>query len=268
MKKRPKFSLVLLNIVLVAAFVWGVVHLVYAPAGMSLELTSDMESVQTGETVELRYLIRDPEGEVVRFFEREHDKLMHLIVVREDLAQFQHVHPELDEENGEFSVSLNFDQAGPYRFFADFTSENSAPSVLSFSVSVGDPSIYQAMTLTANGTEAFDLDGLTVTPQFPEVIQSGSLFTYSFDVTRDEKPVSLEDYLGAKGHSVILHEGDLTYDHTHPSEDKLSFEAILENNGFYNSFTQFQVDGRVYTIEYTFEVAAGEGAGESMSDHM
>ena len=267
MKKRSKLLFVLLNVLLVGVLAWGVVHLVYAPGGMRVELTSNMESVQPGQTVELRFVIHDKDGEVMTDFERVHEKLMHLIVVRDDLTQFQHLHPELDEETGEFSVDLSFEWAGSYQLFADFTPENSTQTVLSTPLTVSDGSASEVIALIPSGTEAFDLDGFTVTPHFPETMESGSLFTYSFDVTRDEKTVSLEDYLGAKGHSVILHEGDLTYDHTHPSDDALSFEAVLEASGLYKSFTQFQVDGRVYTIEYTFEVAAGEGS-ESMSDHM
>lgn len=268
MKKRSKLLFVLLNLVLVAALAWAIVHLVYAPGGMRMKLTSNMESVQPKQMVELRFEIHDKDGEVMTDFERVHEKKMHLIVVRADLTQFQHLHPELDEETGEFSVSLSFDEAGSYQLFADFTPKNSTQTVLSTPLTVSDTVSYETIELIPNGPETFELDGFTVTPHFPESIESGSLFTYSFDVLQDEEAVSLETYLGAKGHSVILHEGDLNYDHTHPSEDALSFEAILEESGLYKSFTQFQVNGRVYTIEYTFEVVAGEGPAESMSDHM
>ena len=268
MKKHSKLLFVLLNLVLVAALAWAIVHLVYAPGGMRMELTSNMESVQPKQMVELRFEIHDKDGDVMTEFERVHEKLMHLIVVRDDLTQFQHLHPELDKETGEFSVDLNFEWAGSYQLFADFTPESSTQTVLSLPLTVSDGSASETIALVPNGPESFELDGFTVTPHFPESIESGSLFTYSFDVLQDEKPVSLETYLGAKGHSVILHEIDLSYDHTHPSDDTLSFEAILEESGLYKSFTQFQVNGRVYTIEYTFEVTAGEGPAESMSDHM
>src|SRR5688500_5014093 len=40
------------------------------------------------------FTIVDDEGDVVKEFETTHTKIMHVIVARKDLGQFQHVHPE------------------------------------------------------------------------------------------------------------------------------------------------------------------------------
>jgi len=53
----------------------------------------------------------------IREFDLVHDRLMHLIVVSEDLAFFDHVHPELG--NGVFRLAYRFPEAGPYRLWAD-----------------------------------------------------------------------------------------------------------------------------------------------------
>ena len=266
MKTRSKFLIGLFNVALLGVLAWIVLRLVYAPAGMSLELTSDMEDVSVGEFVELRFVIHDAEGEVVTDFDRVHEKLLHLIAVREDLTQFQHLHPELDKETGEFSVDLRFEAPGPYQLFADFTPANSTQMVLPLSMEVGSLADYTGAPLTLSAAEAFSVDGFTVTPHFPESIQPGQRIEYSFDVTKDGAAVTLEDYLGAKGHSVVLSEGELTYIHTHPEGETLSFETAFESTGVYKSFTQFQVGGRVYTIEYVFEVKGEdvEDRGDSM----
>ncbi len=41
-----------------------------------------------------------------------------------------------------------------------------------------------------------------------------------FAVTRDGKPVSVDPFLGARGHLVALREGDLGYLHVHPVESE------------------------------------------------
>ncbi len=268
MKTRSKLLLIVLNVLLFGGLLWAVVHLVYAPAGMSLELTSNMEELSTGERVELRFVIQDKEGEVVKDFERVHEKLLHLIVVREDLVEFQHLHPALDEETGEFSVDLSFDRVGPYQLFADFTPNDFTQTVLSFPLEVQDLSVYEAQTLSASSLEPFVLEGMTITPHFPEVLKTGEEVAYSFDVTVDGESVSLENYLGAKGHSVVLSEGDLTYIHTHPKDDTLSFQTVFDKAGTYKSFTQFQVKGRIYTIETVFVVEKGSRVDAPAEDPM
>ena len=75
-----------------------------------------------------------------------------------------------------------------------------------------------------------------------------------FTVTRDGRPVAIQDYLGAKGHLVALREGDLAFLHVHPDERSLRFEATFPTAGRYRLFLQFQVDGRVHTAEFTQEV--------------
>jgi hypothetical protein len=53
--------------------------------------------------------------------------------------------------------------------------------------------------------------------------------TYSLVIEKDSKPVNdLENYVGAKGHSVIIKKGTLEYIHTHPGEAaNMSMEGML-----------------------------------------
>lgn len=267
MKKRSKLFLALFNGALLGLLTWVVLRLAYAPAGISLALTSNMEGVGVDQMAELRFEILDENGQVITNFERVHEKLMHLIFVRKDLSQFQHLHPEIDKATGEFSVDIRFAQPGDYELFADFTPEHSTQMVLPFELTVGGD--YEPVTLSVSGPDSFDFEGFTVTPHFPETIETGMPVDYSFDVKQDDKAVTLEDYLGAKGHSVVLSEEELSYLHTHPIDDSLSFQTVFNEEGVYKTFTQFQVEGRVYTIEYVFEVKEVEDTeerGDSMEE--
>ena len=49
-----------------------------------------------------------------------HDKIMHVVLVRDDLKHFEHVHPEAAGQ-GVFSVPFNFTASGTYRIWIDFT---------------------------------------------------------------------------------------------------------------------------------------------------
>lgn len=255
MKKSWKLSFVFFNAVLVLAVLGWLASRAFAPGGMRIELTSDLSTVQAGEWAELRFLVLNEDGEVMKEFERVHEKLMHLIVVREDLTQFQHLHPELDEESGEFSVNLSFEEAGPYMIYADFMPEHLSQTVLHTEVSVSGVEDFVGVTLSTNPLDVFEAGPFTVTPSFPEELTTGEELHFSFEVEADGKMVVLEDYLGAKGHCVILREGTLDYLHTHPAEDALAFDAVFDEPGLYQSFTQFQVDGQIYTFDFAFEVS-------------
>ena len=80
-------------------------------------------------------------------------------------------------------------------------------------------------------------------------------------VTRNGRAVTgLQPYLGAYGHLVALHAGDLAYSHVHPVGESLSagtitFDAELHKAGPYRLFMQFQTNGRVHTVAFTQEAS-------------
>ena len=90
--------------------------------------------------------------------------------------------------------------------------------------------------------------------------------TLRFIVTKDDRPIHVERYLGAGGHLVALREGDLAFLHVHPvkhghseqtasaHDDSIGFAATLPTDGRYRLFLQFKVDGRVQTVAFTQEV--------------
>jgi YD repeat-containing protein len=194
---------------------------------------------QTYDGRELRFRITDRSGRTVRDFDVEHTKRMHLIVVRRDMTGFQHLHPRQDAD-GSWSVPLALREPGAYRVFADF-SVGGEPRTLATDLAIdGD---VRTTPLPAP-TRTVRTDGL-------EVTMSDDL---RFSITRDGRPVAVQDYLGAKGHLVALREGDLAFLHVHPDERSLRFEATFPTAGRYRLFLQFQVDGRVHTAEFTHEV--------------
>jgi hypothetical protein len=99
-----------------------------------------------------------------------------------------------------------------------------------------------------------DVDGLRVTLG-KGASRAGAESQLTFSVTRDGKPVEVQEYLGARGHLVALRQGDLAFLHVHPDEDSLKFMATFPTAGAYRLFLQFQVDGRVHTAAFTQEVS-------------
>ena len=90
-----------------------------------LTLALDGPVLERARPGELRFSIRGAGGRPVRDFEVEHEKRMHLIVVRRDGRGFQHLHPTLDA-GGTWSVPITLPDAGAYRVFADFKHDGEA----------------------------------------------------------------------------------------------------------------------------------------------
>ena len=72
--------------------------------GYTLDLADSITAAD--KNVPLQFRILDSSGAPVTQYVESHEKLLHLIVVRNDLAAFQHVHPVLDGD-GTWRVPLD-----------------------------------------------------------------------------------------------------------------------------------------------------------------
>ena len=81
----------------------------------SVELKSNPQTVESNKETELTFSIKDKDGAQVKDFKVVHEKKMHLIVVSNDLAEFEHLHPEI-QADGSFKIKQIFKHSGKFIF--------------------------------------------------------------------------------------------------------------------------------------------------------
>ena len=230
---------------------------------------------QIDKTGTLSFRILDAHGAPVTRYASEHDKQLHLIVVRADGTQFRHVHPT-KAADGTWSLPWRWTKAGTYRVYADFvpaavTDGQSITLTRSVEVAGAFTPVNPATTKTAS------VDGFTV--KLAGDLTSGATADLTLRVTKDGKPVTtLQPYLGAFAHLVALREGDLAYLHVHPEGDEptagqrsgpdISFMAEVPTPGRYLLYLDFQVDGKVHSAPFVVDAARGSGARAAHEDSM
>lgn len=225
-------------------------------AGYRLELERSSFDSRPGQT--LRFRIAGESGETVRDFEVEHERPMHLIVVRRDFEAFQHLHPR-QLPDGSWRVEADLSRPGSYRAFADFaTGEQS----LTLGADLSAAGRYDPVPLPQPQLLADAGDGYEVEISRSEVT-GGELSPVEFTVSRNGEPVGeLDPYLGADGHLVALREGDQAFLHTHPRGEPggvgpIAFDVEYPSAGHYRLFLQFKHRGEVRTAEFTQEATDG-----------
>ena len=215
--------------------------------GLTLRLAR--AAATPGKPFELAFRIVDRRGQTVRDFDVEHTKRMHFIVVRRDMTGFQHLHPT-QAADGTWSVPVTLRDAGLLPRVRRLLRERQA----AHAGRRPRRRRHRALAGAARAGRSMDVDGLRV--QLTEgASRAGAESRLAFDVTRDGKPVAVEQYLGAKGHLVALRQGDLAFLHVHPDESSLRFMAAFPTAGRYRLFLQFKTDGRIHTAAFTQEVS-------------
>ena len=243
-----------------------------ASGATSAEVPGGLQVAEGGYTFELpatgyragtqsvSFRILGPDGTAVTDYEESHEKGLHLIAVRRDFADFQHVHPTLDSATGTWSVDVDF-APGTWRLFADFVPAGGEALTLGSDVLVaGNPGDQKLPQPVKTAT----VDGYTVTVTGD--LAAGEHSMLDFEVTKDGQPVTdLEPYLGAYGHLVALREGDLAYLHVHPGGEPgdgvtepgpiVEFGAEVPSAGRYQLFLDFKADGVVRTAAFTLDAS-------------
>ena len=225
-----------------------------AANGYTLRLAGD--TVVTGAQQPFRFHISGPDGSPVTKFEVQHDKLLHLVLVRRDGSGYQHLHPEMAAD-GTWTTTLGLSSAGSYRVFADFKPEGGARTTLGADVQA--PGTFEPQRYTTDSRES-TVDGYTV--RLDGELKAGAESPVTATVTKNGQPVTdLQPYLGANGHLVALRGADLAYLHVHPQDTpgagpEVKFLVEVPTTGRYRLFLDFQHEGRVRTAEFTLTTDA------------
>lgn len=180
------------------------------------------------------------DGMRVTGFTEAHGALLHTIVVRPDLSEFQHLHPDIAAD-GSWQVPI--DEPGQWHLVFEGTPKDTSGPVI-MSANVDDEVVVEPVPLPEPDDDVA-VEGL-------HVVRSGLNFT----VTAEDGGAAdgLEPYLGQPAHLVALREGDLSYVHLHPTGDMLGmymFGSQLPEPGTYRLFLQFGHDGDVLTVPFT-----------------
>ncbi|HEX6916151.1 MAG TPA: heavy metal-binding domain-containing protein [Chitinophagaceae bacterium] len=220
--------------------------------------------IASGKDVALSFIPknRNAEGEQVAL-DIEHEKKIHLILVSEDLSWFDHIHPEYTS-SGSYVVTEKFPAGGNYIAFADYKPAGAGHVVDKFDLKVSGKApaskIFSDNKLSGNsGAYSFEL-----VPAAGRFI-TGTTMHIAGVVKNNGQPVdanTLENYLGAKAHFVMISLNDKEYMHVHPNVENGRFDlhTTFSKPGIYRGWVQFNADGSLHTIDFTIKVTAGTPA--------
>jgi len=240
-----------------------------------MAFVSNPSQITAGQAASLSFTPRivGKESEAVAL-DLQHEKKIHLIVVSEDLSYFEHIHPDYQSDgsyqikvlpkgqnysNGPGKNETKFEYGGSYFLFADYKPTGSTHQVEKIPVQVKG---------AERSRVAFKADKLSGTSDdFSVVLDAtgGKLITDASmhiggTITKSGKqidPNTLEDYLGAKAHMVVISLDEKEYLHVHPdvADGKFDLHTTFKKPGIYRGWIQFKADGKVHTVDFTMNVS-------------
>jgi hypothetical protein len=218
------------------------------PPRYRLDIIADPKKPKAGQPVSLSLVVHDRDNGIVRQFDTMHERPLHLVVVRRDLAHFRHEHPSL-EADGSFHLAYTFAAAGEYRLFADLAPKGAGGQILSAHLNVAGGG-----SEAPDASEPADTKAEIVAPTGPLPVRKTVPLEFLLrDARSGEPPSDLEPYLGVAGHLMLLEEDAATFVHVHPDDSgSLRFLARFPKPGVYRGWLQVQRAGAIRTFEFVF----------------
>ncbi|OGH13544.1 MAG: hypothetical protein A2860_03730 [Candidatus Levybacteria bacterium RIFCSPHIGHO2_01_FULL_37_33] len=225
---------------------------------------SSQSEIQASKPFVLKISLYDKKGLPITDLQLDHERILHVILVSEDLNEFKHVHPEdskdfiVGTQANEFEVPLTVSKAGRYRVLIDGSRKGMGGVFDTVWLEVSGGKQLVAITKDLSRTRIFD--GYEVTLGIDsDKIKAGHDSHLNYSIKKDGIAVfDTDEYLGADMHLVFAPADLSTMIHAHGMKEKTdsSIEAheTFSFPGLWKIYGQFQHKGKVVTTEFMVEV--------------
>ncbi len=207
--------------------------------------------------INLKFLLKSPDGSYVfdEGLEVIHTQKVHLVVVKNDLSTFLHLHPEHEDQF--WTTQFTLQDPGLYEVYANYQIKDREEQVAINEISVGNfDNTITYPTLTPEQKVTRDDIGATLS------FNAENTNHLNIELTKAGKPLTdLEPYMGAAGHFIIFkHDKPQLFLHAHAEgieaaqDGKLDFMTNFTETGTYTGYLQFMSQSILYTLPITFSV--------------
>lgn len=206
--------------------------------------------------------IQDKNGKVINQFHQFQEKLMHLIVVSDNLQSFNHIHPQY-KGNGHFEVAANFPQPGSYTLFSDYKPAGQKEQVSVLKAQAPGKNLNSTkIDLNRNKTIADTKINFSTSQTTVKADEEVHLIFKLQNPASDRPIADLQPYLGEKGHLVILRQSSplkaTDYIHAHAMKStppgEVHFMTSFPQPGNYKLWGQFNRNGKIVTADFWVNV--------------
>ncbi len=238
-------------------------------AGLDVAIETP-EDIRPGRPTRITVRVRDARtGEPVHDLVRTHQVWMHLIVTRNDLGTFAHLHPEPTGEDGVLTVTALFPTAGAYTLRTEFRRQGQMADVLDTHEVTVPGEAPPPAPLPSQDVRSVTVSGVRIDLEGAAHVGRTSDFALRVtDAATGRGVGDLRPYLGAAGHVVVLRSDGSMFGHRHAEtyDDRgrpvfalpgtvfgpeLDLHVRFEVEGVYRLWAQFRLgDGTVVTAPF------------------
>jgi copper resistance protein D len=257
----------------------GMHHPAHGPAPV-VSLETEPSTITAGVPATITVRLKDPEGRPLPGLSVSHERILHVLIIGQDMTSFAHVHPE---DSGPVTTEMLNKAVFPLRF----TFPKAGEFLIGVDFFAGDEFYSRTFRLIVSGKQAMGLPKMDFSTRknfgeyrvtfatSPMNVKEGEKTSLKYIIEKDEKPVAdLSPYLGAAMHLAVVSD-DLTqyihahgtvpgelhehHDHMHVNPPKtfgpeIEADVVFPVKGTYTIFSQIKHRDKVLLFDFMVNV--------------
>lgn len=257
-----------------------------APGEVRVEIKTEPELVEGGKPVTIALTLKNEKDAVIKDLKIAHEKLLHMLVISDDLQEFAHLHPDQGAD-GTFIVQHTFPSGGKYKVYLDMVTADGKQVVKTVGMGVAGTE-RPAATFKADSPLVKTVDGLKVEMKPDAELTAKKDVNLRFtltDAASGKAPTDMQKYLGEDAHFVIVSQDMNEFVHAHPMgheatpahahhveghEDshgdakgkEIAAHVSFPKGGLYKIWAQFQRAGKIITVPFVVNVKGADGEAD------
>lgn len=187
-------------------------------AGIVTMLNVTPVPADTGTSTRMEFFVRQrPAGTPVTDLDTDHEKMMHVIGVRDDLTEFFHIHPDATQTPGLFAADHAFQKPGQYAVWSEITKDGARHAFRHADIAVaGAGPVHEKSVVFSRSAAAGNYE---ITADYAAPLIAGRESDISFDLhDAAGREAATEPYLGETMHLVVVSEDLQHFIHAHPDD--------------------------------------------------
>ncbi len=210
----------------------------------------DLQILDSSTDTDLRFSVMQG-SEVFKDYRNSLTHEMHMIIIRDDLQYFHHIHPERNQ-HGVWLIPFSPTVGGTYWIYTNFVDREGHSYALRFTHTYpGDIGTETGEILDFSREKIFESYRIRLEPT---VVDSGMSFTYTITDEAGEA-IYPQRFMGAFGHQIILSTNGY-FSHSHPVK-RVKRDAVffveMPPKGIYMLLTAFQIHGKEFVTAFQWE---------------
>jgi putative copper resistance protein D len=254
-------------------------HPAQGPAPV-VSLETEPSSINAGSPVKITVRMKDPGGRPLQGLAVSHERILHMLIIGQDMSSFAHIHPEdAGPITGEmlkkavFPLRFAFPKAGEYLVGVDFFAGDEFYSQV-FRVSVAGRPVMGGPKTDLSTRRIFGEYTVTLATS-PMQVKAGEEASLRYVIEKDGRPVTdLGPYLGAAMHIAVVSDDLKRYIHAHgtiPGEPhahhdhmhavppkrfgpEIEADVVFPVKGIYTMFSQVKHGDKVLLFDFMVNV--------------